>query len=139
METQIAASEASVKADASKKFSVYYEVSTDPYYSLTSQTFIGSIMKQMGLVNIADAQSTTADAGYPSLSSEYIVKSNPSIIVLAGDASVASVAKRAGWSGLSAVKNGNVVDLDPNVASQWGTRLPTLVAAIAAEIAHAAK
>lgn len=135
----ITASIAMTTSVSSKHLSVYYEVSTAPYYSLTSGTFIGAIMKQMGLVNIADAVATTADAGYPSLSSEYIVKANPGLILLAGDATPASVRARAGWTSVAAVKNNQVLELDPNVASQWGTRLGTLVSAIASAVVRAAK
>jgi iron complex transport system substrate-binding protein len=43
----------------------------------------------------------------------------------------ATVAKRPGWSTLSAVQNHHVVDtVSDDVASQWGTRLPDLLTAI---------
>ena len=118
---------ASVPAHPSKKVTVYYEVDTNPYYSLTSDTFVGSLMKSLGLVNIADADSTTADAGYPELSAEYIASSNPKLIFLAGDASVASVAKRAGFKDISAVLNGHVIELNADIASRWGPRLGILM------------
>ena len=47
----------SVPAHPNKKLTVYYEL--DPtYYSLTSTTFVGSLMKSLGVVNIADAAAT---------------------------------------------------------------------------------
>ena len=116
--------------------SVYYEVSSNPYYSVTSSTFIGSIFKNMGVTDIADAAATSADAGYPSLSAEYIIHSNPSFIALAGDASVASVATRPGFSALTAVKKHNVIELDADVASQWGPRFGSLVTQLAKEVLH---
>ena len=49
--------------------SYYYEVSTDPYYSATSSTFIGSVLSLLGLKSIADAAKGAAAAGgYPTLS-----------------------------------------------------------------------
>ena len=125
---------ATIKADIksipphpNKKLTVYYETGTNPYYSLTSQTFAGSLMKSLGLVNIADADSTTADAGYPQLSAEYIISANPKLIFLADLVTPASVTKRTGFSKVSAVENHNVVALNVNIASRWGPRLGILM------------
>jgi iron complex transport system substrate-binding protein len=117
----------SIPPHPSKKITVYYETGTNPYYSLTSQTFVGSLMKSLGLVNIADADSTTADAGYPELSAEYIISANPKLIFLAGTASPASVAKRPGFSKVSAVEYHNVVELNADISSRWGPRLGLLM------------
>jgi iron complex transport system substrate-binding protein len=117
----------SVPTHPDKKITVYYETGTNPYYSLTSQTFVGSLMKSLGLVNIADADSTTADAGYPELSAEYIISANPKLILLAGTASPASVAKRPGFAKVSAVVNHNVVELNADISSRWGPRLGLLM------------
>jgi iron complex transport system substrate-binding protein len=117
----------SIPPHPNKKITVYYEVATHPYYSLTSQTFVGSLMKSLGLVNIADADSTTADAGYPQLSAEYIISANPKLIFLDDAQTPASVAKRAGFSKVSAVQNNNVVPLNEDIASRWGPRLGLLM------------
>ena len=125
---------ATIKADIksipphpNKKLTVYYEIGTNPYYSLTSQTFVGSLMKSLGLVNIADAESTTADAGYPQLSAEYIISANPKLIFLADSQSPASVAKRAGFNKMSATEHHNVIELSADIASRWGPRLGILM------------
>jgi iron complex transport system substrate-binding protein len=136
MNRTIARDIASVPSHPTKKISVYYELSYNPYYSLTSSTFVGSIMKRMGLVNIADGDSTTADVGYPELSAEYILSANPSLILLAGDATAASVDARPGFHNLAAVKDGNVVELNADIASQWGPRFVELVSQIAREVKH---
>ena len=117
----------SIPAHPNKKLTVYYETGTNPYYSLTSQTFAGSLMKSLGLINIADGDSTTADAGYPQLSAEYIISANPKLIFLADTVTPASVAKRAGFSKVSAVENHNVFALNVNIASRWGPRLGILM------------
>ena len=117
----------SIPPHPNKKLTVYYETGTNPYYSLTSQTFAGSLMKSLGLVNIADADSTTADAGYPQLSAEYIISANPKLIFLADSVTPASVTKRTGFSKVSAVENHNVVALNVNIASRWGPRLGILM------------
>lgn len=127
----------SVHAPANKKVSVYYEL--DPtFYSLTSTTFVGALMKSLGVVNIADAHATSADAGYPQLSAEYIVSANPKLIFLADTVcchvTPAKVAARAGFAHVSAVLNGHVVNLNDDVASRWGPRLGLLMNQITAAV-----
>jgi iron complex transport system substrate-binding protein len=127
LDATIRADVKSIPPHPDKKITVYYETGTNPYYSLTSQTFVGSLMKSLGLVNIADADSTTADAGYPELSAEYIISANPKLIFLAGTASPAIVAKRPGFSKVSAVEHHNVIELNADISSRWGPRLGLLM------------
>jgi len=126
----IAADIASVPSHAGKSLTAYFELDTS-YYSLTSSTLVGSLLKSLGVVNIADAKNTSADAGYPQLSAEYIVSANPKMIFLADTvcckASATSVAKRPGFSKVAAVKAGEVIGLNDDVASRWGPRLVVLV------------
>jgi iron complex transport system substrate-binding protein len=123
--------------------SYYWELSANPFYSVTSSTFIGQIVGLFGLTNIADQASKAADGGYPQLSQEYIVAAKPQIIFLAdnqaadGGQTPAVVAKRPGWSGIPAVQNHEVIGLNDDIASRWGPRLPQLVAEIAQAIAKA--
>ena len=56
-----------------KDLTYYWELSSNPYYSVTSSTFIGQIVSLFGLKNIADAADKASDGGYPELSEEYIV------------------------------------------------------------------
>jgi iron complex transport system substrate-binding protein len=137
LERTITADIASVPAHPKKAVRVYYEL--DPtYYSLTSSTFVGSLLKALGLVNIADAQSTSADAGYPQLSAEYIVSADPQLIFLADTkcchVTPAVVAKRPGFDTVSAVVHGHVVNLDDDVASRWGPRLGLLMDQLTAAV-----
>ena len=48
--------------------------------------------------------------------------------------SAATVAEREGWSVLGAVGNGNIVELDDDIASRWGPRLVDLMRQIAEAI-----
>ena len=119
---------------AQRHLTVYHEL--DPtYYSATSSTFIGRIYKLFGFRNIADAADTT-HSGYPQLSAEYIVASNPDIVVLADTVccgqNAKTVAARPGWGGIAAVKHGRVVGVDDSVASRWGPRIVDFARAIAA-------
>jgi iron complex transport system substrate-binding protein len=47
------------------------------------------------------------------------------------------VAGRAGWSGITAVRNGGVVELDDDIASRWGPRVVDLLRIVAAAVAKA--
>jgi cobalamin transport system substrate-binding protein len=115
-----------------KPLTYYYELDTN-YYSVTSNTFIGSLFTSAGLLNIADVSGRGGNQ-YPQLSPEVIIKSNPDLIFLADTKccgqSAATVAKRAGWAGIAAVKNGGVVALDDDIASRWGPRVVDLQRAI---------
>ena len=121
----------------------YWELSDNPYYSVTSSTFIGQVVGLFGLKDIADAANKASDGGYPELSEEYIVTAKPAIIFLAdneaadGGQSPAVVAARPGWSAIPAVKDHEVIGLNDDVASRWGPRLPQLVAQIAQAIEKA--
>jgi len=112
--------------------SVYHEL--DPtLYSATSKTFVGRVYALFGLENIADAASS-GGSQYPQLSPEYVIASNPDLIVLADtvccDQKPQTVAARPGWSRLDAVRSGSIVRLDDSIASRWGPRLVNLVRAV---------
>lgn len=113
------------EAPKDKKLSFYHELDTTPY-SVTSDTFIGRIYGLFGLVNIADEAPDTA-GGYPKLSAEFVAKADPDLIFLATAKCCGqnrdTLAKRPGWSGLSAIKNDRVIGLDDDIASRWGPRV----------------
>jgi iron complex transport system substrate-binding protein len=78
-----------------------------------------------GLRNIADAAHVSGP--YPQLSAEYILASDPDLIVLADTVcckqTTAAVAARAGWRNVAAVENDAVVPVNDSIASQWGPRI----------------
>jgi iron complex transport system substrate-binding protein len=116
----------------------YYELDQTGY-SATSSTFIGQVLGLLGLHSIADAaKGAAASGGYPQLSAEYILKSNPNYIFLADTLccgqSPATVATRPGWSNLAAVKDGRVLGLNDDIASRWGPRIVVLLSQVAAEL-----
>jgi iron complex transport system substrate-binding protein len=124
----------------SRQVTYYYELD-QTYYSITSSTFVGSLFKLLGMKSIADGASGAAAAGgYPQLSSEYIIKANPDFIVLADTIcchqSAAAVAKRPGWSGLTAVRDGHIILLNDDIASRWGPRVVDLLRTVEAALAR---
>jgi hypothetical protein len=105
--------------------SVYHEL--DPtLYSLDSTTLIGELYSLLGLRNIADAAEGNA-GGYPQLNAEFIVSADPDLIFLADTKCCAetaeTVAARPGWDAITAVANGNVFEMDDDIASRWGPRM----------------
>ena len=131
MQDQIAGIVSEVEVPASP--ASYYHELDDMYYTVTGNTFIGSIYELFGMRNIADA--TEGDTDYPQLSAEFIVSQDPNVIFLADvnccGATAETVAARPGWSGLSAVMSGNIVAIDDDIASRWGPRLVEFVQAVA--------
>jgi iron complex transport system substrate-binding protein len=116
----------------------YYELD-QTYYSVTSSTFIGQVLNLLGLKSIADsAQGAAASGGYPQLSGEFILQSNPDYILLADTIccgqSASTVAARPGWSTLSAVKDGRILGLNDDIASRWGPRIVDLLAEVSNEM-----
>jgi iron complex transport system substrate-binding protein len=80
--------------------------------------------------NIADAVGR-GSGGYPQLSAEYIIESDPDLIFLADTKccgqSAETVAERPGWAGLTAVTDGGIVPLNEDVAQRWGPRVVDLL------------
>ena len=116
-------------ADPATGTSFYYELD-DTFYSATSKTFIGQLFRMLGLENIAD-EVGKGSGGYPQLSAEYIIESDPDLIFLADTKccgqSAETVADRPGWAGLTAVTDGGVVPLEEDVAQRWGPRVVDLM------------
>jgi iron complex transport system substrate-binding protein len=129
-----------IVADTPKQSLTYYHELDTTLYSVTSKTFIGQLYGLFGLTNIADPADQDA-GGYPQLSNEHILQANPDLIFLADvqccGQNASTVATRPGWDELTAVKNGNVVALDDDLASRWGPRIVDLARSIADAVTKA--
>lgn len=113
----------------------YYHELDDQLYTVTSGTFIGQVYALAGLESVADAADSDGQAGgYPQLSSEFLVEADPDLIFLADvkccGQSAATLAARPGFSALTAVQEGRVIELDDDVASRWGPRVVDLLRAV---------
>lgn len=112
--------------------STYYHELDPSFYSVTSDTFLGGLYGALGLTSIADG---TGESGYPQLSPEFVIDSDPDFIFLAHTAwsgdSPETVADRPGWESLSAVVGGRVVAVDESLSSRWGPRLVDYLRSIA--------
>jgi len=133
---------AAVKAglpDLAEPLTYYHELD-NTFYTVTSDTFIGAVYDEIGLVNIADA--VGQDNPYPQLSAEFIIAENPDLIFLActlycGE-TADSVAARPGWDSMDAVAGGGVIEMNDDVASRWGPRIVEYLQVAGAAVAEAA-
>ncbi len=115
---------------AIKKVSVYYEIDPTPY-TVGPNSFLGVLIQKAGGQNIIPAKL----GDFPQISPELVLQANPSVII---GASQEDIAKRNGWTNISAVKNKRVVLLTPaqdNILSRAGPRLAQALK-ILAKILH---
>lgn len=124
---------ASVPQELREAGLTYYHELGSSYHSVSGITYIGQIYSAFGLESIAPG-----DDDYPQLTSEAVVAANPDIIFLANTKAEAmdaeTVASRPGWETIDAVRNDQVINLDDDLASRWGPRVPELVEQIAADL-----
>ena len=103
---------------------IYFELDPTPY-SVGPNSFIGELISSAGGVNIV----TEVMGSFPQLDPEFIVASDPEVIVL-GDApfgeTFRTISARPGWSQLTAIKSGRVAELsqsEVDVMNRPGPRL----------------
>ena len=104
---------------------VYYEVWNAPYMSVGTTSFINDVIATAGARNIFDDLTD----GYPVVSEESIITRKPDVILLTASSGVtaASIAERAGWSEIPAVKNNKVFVIDDNLYSRPSPRIADAV------------
>ena len=113
---------------------VYHEIGYSyGIYSVNSESLIGEIYNLLGVTNIANSEEDPYGSGYPALSEEMVIESNPNFIVVGhSDYLNKDLSIRDGWSDISAVQNSRVFFLDDTLASNWGTTTLQLVEVLAA-------
>jgi len=113
--------------------SVYHEIGYSyGIYSVNSDSLIGQIYNSLGVVNIANNTEDPFGSGYPALTEEQVIESNPEYIVIGhSDYLNKDLSTRMGWEDINAIENSNVYFLDENLANNWGTTTVELVEQIA--------
>ena len=136
-ETSALIDEAYATVPAAAEGQSYYWELDPTLYSLTSATFVGDLLLETKMTNIAD-DADTDGYGYPQLTSEYVIGANPDLIVLADTLccgqSATTVAERPGWNTMTAVASEQIVELNDDIASRWGPRIAVLVEDVVAAI-----
>ena len=113
----------------------YFHELDSTLYTVTSATFIGELYALAGLENVADPADADGQAGgYPQVSPEVLLEADPDLVFLADtkccEQTAETFAQRPGFAGLRAVTQGQVVELDDDVASRWGPRVVDLLRVI---------
>ena len=98
IQRQVSQAKSKIPAQANNA-TVYLEASTGGY-AAGEASFIGEIMRQLGLKNIV----TSSMGAFPKLNPEFVVRANPQLIVLA-QPMASNLSQRPGWSGIAAIKN----------------------------------
>jgi iron complex transport system substrate-binding protein len=100
---------------------VFVEIYSKPLMTAGKATFIDNLVTLAGGTNIGDA----AGSGFPSFSSEVLFKDDPDVYVATTGsmATPVQIAKRSGYSGLKAVKDGRVYVIEDNLLVRPGPRL----------------
>lgn len=109
---------------------VFHEID-DSFYTASSGSFIGQVYASMGFENIADPLDD--GSGFPLVDGESVIAADPSLIVFTSQASytLEDILARPGWDTTTAVSEGNVVQVDADIASRWGPRIVEFMEAIA--------
>jgi iron complex transport system substrate-binding protein len=117
--------------EAATGVTYYHETDPFSFYTPNSSSFIGQLYGLLGMENIADVAPDEFNSGFPQLSPEFIIDTNPEwIFIAAFGESSETLEARDGWDTMTAVATGNVALLDPDVASRWGPRVVELLGAI---------
>lgn len=121
MRTRIDATKAKV-ASVAEGPRAYYELS-DSLFSVGDQSFIGSMLTLLKAKNVA----TGAPTSFPQLTAEAVIARDPQVIFLADAASAGqsleTLKKRPGWTSISAVKEGKVYPVNPDIGNRPGPRI----------------
>ncbi len=112
-----------------KDIKIFHEIGyTYGIYTVNKNSFIGEIYNLLGVKNIANELEDPFSSGYPEISEEKIIESNPDLIVVGhSDYLNKDLTTRTSWKNLTAVKNNNIYFLDENLANNWGVNTVDLL------------
>jgi iron complex transport system substrate-binding protein len=116
-----AQSDVQSKVGTLAKASTFLEIYSKPLMTAGSATFIDDMIGIAGGTNLGAA----AGSGYPNFSSEVLVKDDPAVYI-ADSGSMSKpgdISKRAGFAGLTAVKDGHVYVIQDDLIARPGPRL----------------
>lgn len=112
-----------------ENISVYHEIGYSyGIYSVNNESLIGAIYNELGVSNIANLIEDPYGSGYPALTEETVIESNPDYIVVGhSDYLNKDLSLRPGWDKIKAIERSNIVFLNENLANNWGTTTVELV------------
>ncbi|MBU5437855.1 cobalamin-binding protein [Tissierella sp. MSJ-40] len=104
------------------KVKVFYEIWHDPLMAAGPGSFMDELMTIAGGDNIAK----DAEGQYPQFDIEQLIERNPEVYLTSKDSeekTVESIKARPGYEDITAIKEGNIYILDPNIVSRPGPRI----------------
>lgn len=113
----------------------YYIEIDDTYWTYTADSIVGSLFSMVGLENIASEPGTASIQ----LTAEAIVDADPQLIFLTDaefGVDAEALAARDGWADIEAVRTGQVVPLDTDIASRWGPRIVDLMETVVGAVSQ---
>ncbi len=121
LEARISAVTSKILADGVVKPKVYLEYY--PFWTYGPGSFGNDLIRLAGGINIAE----NASNEYPMLTSEFIIATNPDVIVYTVGVMTATtaqdIASRPGWSTITAVAQDKIFAMDDNLISRYGPRV----------------
>jgi iron complex transport system substrate-binding protein len=119
---------------------VFVEISDKPLTTAGGTSFLDDVIVKAGGVNVAHEIS----APYPCVNPEKVIEWDPQVVVIAcmGDPRAAAkrLPQRIGWAGISAVREGRIVDdICPDLLLRPGPRLIDGVKALSAHLHEAGR
>jgi iron complex transport system substrate-binding protein len=109
------------KVGSAAKVTTFLEIYSKPLMTAGTNTFINDMIGIAGGTNIGAA----AGSGYPNFSTEILFKDDPAVYI-ADSGSMSKpgdLSKRAGYSDLTAIKDGHVYVIQDNLIARPGPRL----------------
>lgn len=94
-------------APAQRGARVYFEVSSEPY-AASESSFIGQLLALVGAANVVAGSM----GPFPKLNPEFVVRADPQVIMVS-DRTSGDLARRPGWAGLRALREGRVCQVSP--------------------------
>ncbi len=104
------------------KVKVFYEIWHDPLMAAGPGSFMNELMTVAGGDNIAK----DAEGQYPQFDIEQLIERNPEVYLTSKDSeekTVESIKARPGYENITAIREGNIYILDPNIVSRPGPRI----------------
>lgn len=110
-----------------EKPKVFLEISPEPLMTVAEGSFVDEAIAFAGGINVG----ADLPRPYSRIDPEAVIAADPQIIILChGTATPAEVGARTGWSGISAVREGRVYAVNPDIVLRAGPRLGEGVATL---------
>lgn len=111
---------------------VFWEISAAPYFTCGKDSFITSLLTEIGAVNcFSDLKQS-----YPQVSEESIIARQPQVIIFPDytgtEQAAALIAARRGWQLIPAVKNNRIYPVNADLFSRPGPRIGEMALELAA-------